>query len=675
MRQIAVALVGQPNVGKSLLINVLCKANMKVGNFSGVTVEKAEARVFYKNYEIRLIDLPGTYALDGYSEEEKITKEFLQKGQYDLVVNVLDSTNLERNLILSASLLEAKVKMIMALNMQDEARQEGFNIDFKTLSQLLNTPCIGVSARTKENLHALLDLIITTHESAFQTKEQMYGNTMEDELKKICEFLEANEITYLDYSTKDLALALLKKEANIVISHALRKILDEALEKIHTTYQSNDIESILKEELILFSNKICAKVLSKNTKHQNHTKKIDTILINKYLGVPIFLFLMWTLFQLTFTLGQIPMDYIENFFAFLGDKVKDNISNEFIASALADGILSGVGAVVTFLPNIVILFFGIALFETTGYMARVAFLLDGILYKFGLHGKSFIPLITGFGCSVPAFMATRTLKNKKDRLLTLFIINFMSCGARLPVYVLFIGVFFPAEVAGNYLFGIYLLGAFLGLIAAKILRMSAFRGQDEPFVMEMPKYRMPNWNLVWFMVFNKAKMYLKKAGTFILIASLLVWFASNFPMQEDKTHNALSQELQIEKSYLGEFGKAIEPLFAPLGFDWRLSVSLVSGLAAKEVMISTMGVLYSLGDEIDETSSDLKEAIKDNIPFTTAIAYVLFVMIYNPCFAATIVFSKESGSKKYTLYLFLFTCLSAYFIALIGVNIAKLIIN
>ncbi|HEC1785427.1 TPA: ferrous iron transport protein B [Campylobacter lari] len=674
MKEIIVALVGQPNVGKSLLINALCKANMKVGNFSGVTVEKAEARLIYKNYEFKFIDLPGTYALDGYSEEEKITKDFLKKGKFDLVVNVLDSTNLERNLILSASLIEAKIKMIMALNMQDEAKNEGFSIDFKILSQLLNTPCLGVCAKTKENLNALLDLIISTHEAKFEAKERVYSDIIEEELAKISEFLNQNEITYLDFSTKDLALALLKNEANIVISHALRKILDEALEKIYMAYHSKDMESIFKEELIAFANGICVKVLSKSVKYKNHTKEIDSILINKFLGIPIFLFFMWALFQLTFTLGQIPMDYIEMFFANLGDMVKNNISNEFIASALADGVLGGVGAVITFLPNIMILFFGIALLETTGYMARVAFLLDGILYKFGLHGKSFIPLITGFGCSVPAFMATRTLKNKKDRLLTLFIINFMSCGARLPVYVLFVGVFFPADVAGNYLFGIYLLGAFLGLIAAKILRMSAFRGQDEPFVMEVPKYRMPNWNLVWFMVFNKAKMYLKKAGTFILIASLLIWFASNFPTQKNNTQDALTQELQIENSYLGQFGKAIEPIFAPLGFDWKLSVSLVSGLAAKEVMISTMGVLYSLGDEVDETSLNLQEAIKENIPFSTAVAFILFVMIYNPCFAATIVFAKEAGKKKYAWYLFIFTSLCAYLIAFFGINITKLII-
>ncbi|MBF7047432.1 ferrous iron transport protein B [Campylobacter volucris] len=673
MKEIIVALVGQPNVGKSLLINAICKANMKVGNFSGVTVEKAQASINFKDYKILFIDLPGTYALDGYSEEEKITKNFLQNEKYDLVVNVVDSTNLERNLILSTSLLEEKIKTIVALNMQDEAKNEGFNIDFKKLSSLLNTPCIGVCAKTKENLNELLSLIISTHESKIQAFERIYTKVIEEELEKISIFLKQNNITQENLTHKELALCLLKNKTFIKTNPSLQTIITQSLEKICSIYNHNNIENVFKEESINFANEICKKVLSKNSSKTNHTKTIDAILINKYLGIPIFLFLMWLLFQLTFTLGQIPMDYIETFFGLLADTTKEYIGNEFIASALADGVIAGVGAVVTFLPNIIILFFGIALLETTGYMARVAFLLDGILHKFGLHGKSFIPLITGFGCSVPAFMATRTLKNKKDRLLTLFIVNFMSCGARLPVYVLFVGVFFPSELAGNYLFGIYILGAFLGLIAAKILRISVFKGQDEPFVMEMPKYRMPNWHLVWFMIYNKAKMYLKKAGSFILLASLVIWFASNFPAQKiiNEDEN-IQKELQIKNSYLGQFGQFIEPVFAPLDFDWKLSVSLVSGLAAKEVMISTMGILYSLGEEVDETSANLKQMIKQNIPFSTAVAFILFVMVYNPCFAATIVFAKEAGGRKYAFYLFIFTCLSAYLIAFIGINIIKL---
>ncbi|MCW1359701.1 ferrous iron transport protein B [Campylobacter sp. CCS1377] len=678
MKKINVVLVGQPNVGKSLLINALCKANMKVGNFPGVTVEKAVAKAYYKDYEIKFIDLPGTYALDGYSEEEKITKNYIENENYDIIVNVLDSTNLERNLALSMQLLDINKKMILALNMQDEAHNEGAWINDKALEELLKIPCISVSAKTKQNLNSLLELIIQNHEKQFIAPQRIYSDVIENELDKITEFLNNKKLNHHDLSNRQFAFDLLLGKQQSEFDE-LNSLINSARNRLFMEYDTQDLNMIFRENLMAFAKAVAMKVLSQSKKkNKNLTKNIDAILTNKYLGIPIFLFFMWALFQLTFTLGQIPMDYIESGFAAFGNLCKEYISNELLASILADGIIGGVGAVVLFLPNIIILFFGIALLETTGYMSRVAFLLDGILHKFGLHGKSFIPLITGFGCSVPAFMATRTLKNKRDRLLTLFVINFMSCGARLPVYVLFIGAFFPSEKAGNYLFGIYILGAILGLCAAKLLRMTAFRGFDEPFVMEMPKYRMPNWHLVWFMVYNKAKMYLKKAGTFILLASLLIWFASNFPQNNVADVNLSElekQELAIENSYLGQFGKAIEPVFAPLELDWKLSVSLVSGLAAKEVMISTMGVLYSLGSEVDEENLALRETIAKTIPFPTAVAYILFVMIYNPCFAATIVFSKESGKAKYTLYLFIFTCTVAYIVAFVGLNITKFVLN
>jgi len=371
--------------------------------------------------------------------------------------------------------------------------------------------------------------------------------------------------------------------------------------------------------------------------------------------------------------------------------VGNNISHPLLRDLLVDGIIAGVGAVVLFLPNIIILYIGIALLETTGYMSRVAFLLDGFFHKFGLHGKSFIPLVTGFGCSVPAYMAARTLKSEKDRLITLFIIGFMSCGARLPIYVLFAGAFFNPDQAGNILFFIYISGALLGLVMAKFLRVLVFKGKDEPFVMEMPKYRLPSMKLLYHTVSNNAWMYLKKAGTFILAASILIWFASNYPKNElltqsyaqkieqavDADKKALENELKmkmLEGSYLGQIGHASEPLFAPLGFDWRLTVALETGLAAKEVVVATLGILYSIGDEVDETNGALLANLKANIGLATAVSFIVFVMIYLPCLAASLVFAREAGGFKYLAYLFIFTTITAWVFSFVAYRVTLLLL-
>ncbi|TWO17311.1 ferrous iron transport protein B [Campylobacter lanienae] len=698
---IKIALVGQPNVGKTLLINSLSGSHLKVGNFPGVTVEKSEANFKYKDYDIKIIDLPGTYSINDYSLEERITKDFINKNDYDIIINVVDSTNLERNLILTTQIMERNKKMILALNMSDEASKEGINIDVKKFENLLGVPCVSVSASLKSNLNELIERIIEIYKSPYIPNKRIYSDAIEKEIDDISQYLESKNdtnIKELKLSNKDIAIALLKQDNQIYkylhdkpIWIELSKVIQTAHNNLYIHYKTQSVSEIFMQECSNFVNgAIAESVKYHKPKEINYTRMIDKILINKYIGIPIFLFFMWLIFQLTFTLGAVPMDYIEAGYVALGDMVKESVSSELLASLLADGIIGGVGSVILFLPNIMILFFGIALLETTGYMSRVSFLLDGFFHKFGLHGKSFIPLVTGFGCSVPAFMATRTLKNEKDRLLTLFIINFMSCGARLPVYVLFIGAFAPKAQAGNWLFGIYIFGAILGLIAAKVLRMTAFKGPDEPFVVEMPKYRMPNWKLIWFMVYNKAKMYIKKAGTFILAAAVLIWFASSFPFQDstkdiyeqkieiaatDEDKERLSNELEnilIENSYLGKVGKFIEPFFAPLEFDWRLSVSIVSGLAAKEVAVSTMGVLYSLGGEVDENNDGLIQKIQEAIPIEVAVAYVLFVMLYNPCLAATIVFGKEAGGYKYIAYLFIFTTFVAYLVSFIGLHIAKL---
>jgi len=533
---ITIALVGQPNVGKSMLINSISNARMHVGNFTGVTVEKAEAYFETESYRINIIDLPGTYSFKDYSPDEKVTKNFLLQGEYDIIINVLDSTNLEKNLLLTTELLELNRKMIVTLNMSDEAEKEGLGIDEKVIADVLGLPVIKVSALTKMGIDALIEEAIRTFENPVQRPKLVFSDVIEEEIAVISNFLDEKKY-FGPHIRRDIAIRLLKEER--AVYQTLREeplwiellpIMREALNHIYIHYDTKDLDEIFTEEKYAFAKGIFTEAVTlSSVEKKNITQKIDAILINTYAGIPIFLFFMWSLFQLTFELGSIPMEYIDSFFGALGEQVGTLIRNEALSSLIVDGIIAGVGAVVLFLPNIMILFLGIALLEGTGYMARIAFLLDGFFHRFGLHGKSFIPLVTGFGCSVPAYMSARTLKNEKDRLITLFIIGFMSCGAKLPVYVLFIGAFFAEQNAGNILFMIYLAGALLGLFAAKFLRSFVFKGDEEPFVMEMPKYRMPSLKLIWHTVYTKSLMYLKKAGTFILAASMLIWFASSYP--------------------------------------------------------------------------------------------------------------------------------------------------
>ncbi|MDX4060350.1 ferrous iron transport protein B [Aliarcobacter skirrowii] len=623
--KIKIALVGQPNVGKSMLINSISNSRLKVGNFSGVTVEKKEINFSYKEFDITIVDLPGSYSLTNYSIEERVVNEFLYKNNYDIILNVVDSTNLQRNLLLTTELMALNKKIVIALNMSDEAKKESILIDEKKLSNFLNIACVKTSAKTKDGLDKLLEEIIKTYKN--------------------------KELSNIDISSINQRFEFCKNAVKECVS----------------------VDS--------FSNK-------------SVTQKIDSILMNKYLGIPIFLLFMWILFQLTFTLGAVPMDYIDIAFSTISLEIKNIFGENQLSLLLSDGIVAGVGAVVMFLPNILILFLGISLLESTGYMSRVAFLLDGIFHKFGLHGKSFIPLVTGFGCSVPAYMAARTLKNQKDRLITLFIIGFMSCGARLPIYVLFAGAFFSTQSAGNILFIIYISGAIFGLFAAKILRVVVFKSVDEPFVMEMPKYRLPSFRFIYKDVINKGFMYLKKAGTFILAASVLIWFMSNYPKNlelqeefESKIELATTKDQKIElqneldlynleNSYLGVIGKFSEPLFAPLGFDWKMTVALEAGLAAKEVVVTTLSILYKQGanEDPENPSEGLVEKIKQNIPFESAISFIVFVMLYIPCLAAAMVFTKEAGSWKYLLYLFIFTTSTAWIVSFVAYNITKLVV-
>ncbi|MUV08567.1 ferrous iron transport protein B [Helicobacter pylori] len=642
MKEITIALVGQPNVGKSSLINALSNVHLKVGNFAGVTVDKMEVSLIHKEHQITIIDLPGTYALNDFTTEEKVTKDFLEKGQYDLILNVVDSTNLERNLALSAQLLDTNKKMLLALNMWDEAKKEGININTEKLSKELGVVCVPTSARSKEdrlNTELLLDEIVRLYSQ----------NTANNESIK-------------------------------VPSQSFK----ESLKYSQSTQR------------------IAKSVISENKQNASfeHTYKIDKILMHPRYGIFIFLGFMFIIFSLSFLIGGGVQKALEEGFKFLSDSIKENVANEDLASLVGDGIIGGVGATVSFLPLIVVLYFGISLLETTGYMSRVAFLLDGILHKFGLHGKSFIPLITGFGCSVPAYMATRTLQNYNERLITLFVIGFMSCSARLPIYVLFVGSFFPSSSAGFVLFCIYILGAVVALVMAKLLKLSVFKGQTESFIMEMPKYRFPSWRMVYFSIYTKSLSYLKKAGTYILVGAILIWFMSQYPKNDAamkaykqesllvNKNTTLSSEAKEEKlkelkteldkknlknSVVGRGGAYLEKVFSPMDFDWRLSVSLVTGFMAKEVVVSTLGVLFSLGDQ-NEKSDAFREILRKEVSVPSGIAFIVFVMFYIPCFAATITFGREAGGIKFVAYLFIFTTVVAYAFSLIAFYVTQILV-
>ena len=699
MNKIKIALVGQPNVGKSMLINSISNAHLQVGNFTGVTVEKSEVQFDFQEYKFTVIDLPGTYAFTDYSIEERVTHDYLCNEEYDLILNVVDATNLEKNLQLTAELMSMSKKIVLAMNMMDEADAEGIEINERYFSELTGLPAVKVSAVAQSGLEEMLYMAIKTHKASHQEQKLIFSEALEEEITRITQYLDKNKFK-AHISNRNIAINLLQNEKKTYrtlhdnpIWTELQPILIEADKHIELHHDTEDVKEVFAEEYMAFNRGIVAETV-KVKKQENikltMTEKIDKVLIHQVFGIPIFLFFMWGLFQLTFEIGSIPMDWIDAFFGWFGEVVGSTIANDDVRSLIVDGIIGGVGAVVLFVPNIVILFIGIALLESTGYMSRVAFLLDGFFHKFGLHGQSFIPLVTGFGCSIPAYMSARVLKNDRDRLLTLFIIGFMSCGARLPVYVLFAGAFFGESQAGNILFAIYILGALIGLLAAKVLRLTAFKGLDEPFVMEMPKYRLPSVKLIWHTVKTKIWMYLKKAGTFIAAAAMLVWFLSNYPHNiplqesyeakielavEDKKvplENELKEAL-LEQSYLGRIGKFIEPIFEPLGFDWKMAVALQTGLAAKEVVVSTLGVLYALGEDVDEENSGLMNAISKHIPLPSAVAFIVVIMIYLPCLAASVVFTKEAGGIKYFFYLFAMTTVVAYVLAFIAYRLTILV--
>jgi len=677
MKNIKVVMVGQPNVGKSSIINAISGARLHVGNFAGVTVEKKEVEFRRGDYEIKIVDLPGIYSLNAYTPEEHVAKRYLIEEDYDLIVNVVDANVLQRNLILTLQLADMRKKMVLVVNMVDELEAKGGQIDGAKLAKLLGVPVVLTSAREGRGIEELVEAIIAEYHAPKCGCEIYYNEKIEEEIRRLQKILLKSPHFDDPNLARFYVIRLLENDEDIYkIVHdlpiflELHEELSASIRRLKLEFDVESVAELFADERNAIARSIVMQVL-KAPKSESLTDKIDRILIHPVFGLPIFLFFMWALFQITFEVGSIPMHYIDaavtNFAAWLRGILPPGDLN----SVITDGVIPAVGSILMFLPNILILFLGINLLEQTGYMARAAFLLDGFLKRFGLQGKAFIPLVSGFGCTVPAYMAARTLKNPKDRLITMLILGFMNCSARLPVYVLLIAAFFPTHSAGNILFAIYIGGALLGLVVAKILRTILFKGEPEPFVMEMPPYRFPSLKALAMELWIKAKLFIKKAGTFIAGAALIIWYLSSHPVHEElvreyqqkielaqsdaervRLHNELAAK-NLEYSYLGRIGKAIEPIFEPLGFDWRLSVATVSGLAAKEVIVSTLATLYAVGDA-DEHSDTLVAKLREAIDFKTAVALIIIIMIYSPCVAAMSTFYSEvpqwAWRAFYTIY-------------------------
>ncbi len=684
MREIVVALVGQPNVGKSHLINSISGAQLHVGNFSGVTVEKKEVVFKRDGYKIKFIDLPGTYSLHTYTPEEEVTKKFLFEEEYDLILNVLDSNQLEKNLTLTWQLSDLQKPMVVAFNMYDEFARDGGEIDTDKFAKLTNISAQNVSAKEKFGLEELFKKVIKTFEDK-NTPNVYYSEIVEEEIDSL-----QRKIKNCKFSKRFVVIRLLEDDEYMYrFVHEkpwfvdIMSFLNSSKERLRIEYDEEDTKTILFEERLALAKGIVTQV-AKKAKKETVTEKVDKILIHPILGLPLFLFIIWAIFQATFSVGAIPMEYIDKAFSAFGEMLSNALPKGFINDAIVKGVIPAVGAVVMFLPNILILFLGINLLEQTGYMARAAYIMDGVLKRFGLQGRAFIPLVSGFGCSVPAYMAARTLKNPKDRLITMLVIGFMSCGARLPIYVLLVSAFFPKDIQGNVLFAIYIGGAITGLIVAKILRNVLFKGEPEPFVMELPKYRFPKLKAIIFDLWLKSKLYLKKAGTFIAAASLVVWFLSSFPRESivkkyealiekepsKKSEFVLKMNKEIlENSYLAKIGKAIEPVFKSLGLGWREDVSLIAGLAAKEVIVSTLSVLYGSDNK---SSKEVVAIIKSHMNVKVAIVMIIVIMFYSPCLAAMGTFWAEVPQWQWRIFYTVYPNVFAYVAALAAVIIMKI---
>ena len=691
-KKINVALVGNPNCGKTSFFNHATGLREKVGNYSGVTVDAKLGYFHYKDYTIALADLPGTYSLTEYTPEELYVRQYIMEQHPDIVLNIADASNLERNLFLTTQLIDMNVPMVMALNMYDELEKNGDKLDLETLSELFGFPIIPTVSSKGIGIQDVMAKIVDLYENLEQHTKHIHINYGAD-LEKSIDLIKEEMKEHLDlsgaYSTRYLAIELLAGDKVIseLVSKfdddgSVGKVADEQRVVIEKRY-NEDASTIVSGAKYGF---IRGALLETFTQGKDRSKQpaysVDKLLTNRWLGFPILIFFLWFMFQMTFTLGAYPQEWLESFFGWLGDLITRVMPDGMVKDLLVDGIIAGVGGVCSFLPNILILFFFISVLEDTGYMARAAFIMDKLMHRMGLHGKSFIPYIIGFGCSVPAIMATRTLENRKDRILTIITVPFMSCSARLPVYLLLISAFFTKH-QGLILTSIYLLGIIMAVVTSLIVKRVAFKNVRDQFVMELPPYRIPTFRNAVIHMWDKSVQYLKKMGSVILVATVIIWALEYFPHRgpeldryteqiervgEDKTLTEAEKSAQIaqleldrsacqiENSYIGRFGKFVAPVFRPLGFDWQMGVSLITGFAAKEIVVSSMGVLYHSDAEADENSSALQKSLQNHTwssgpdigkPVFTpwvAFGFMVFILLYFPCVAALTAIKREAGT-------------------------------
>jgi len=646
-KTITIALAGNPNSGKTTVFNNITGAHQHVGNWAGVTVEKKEGKCKYNETDINVVDLPGTYSLTAYSPEELIARDFVVEEKPDVVIDIVDASNLERNLYLTTQLMELDANIVIALNMMDVAESRGFVIDAQKMSEMLSVPIVPMIASKNKGTQELLRAAVesATNGSSHNSKRIHYGREVEDELgniQKAIDKLDSDELKR-KYSSRLISLKLLENDQEFIDAidilddkQSLMSTVSESIEHLKEIFGC-DVESVIVDRRYGFVSGVGTEVI-KRTGEERHTRsdQIDRVLTNTFTGVPIFLFLMWLAFQLTFKVGAYPTDWIDHAVSGLSHLIEALMPETWYRSLILDGIVGGVGGVIVLLPNIFLLFFVISVLEDSGYMARAAFIMDGLMHKLGLHGKSFIPMLMGFGCNVPAIMATRTLESRTDRILTILIIPLMSCSARLPVYALLTAAFFP-KYAGTVIFSLYLLGIVLAILMGRLFRKTLFRTPMVPLIIELPPYRIPTIKGTLIHMWERGSQFLKKVWTIVLAGAIIIWFLGTFPSGVDYASEA---------SYAGKLGHIIEPVVAPLGADWRGGVALLFGFVAKEIVVATMGVLYGTG----ENQEMLVEKLQTAMTPLSAFAFMVATLIYMPCLATVAAIKKETNSWRWTLF-------------------------